>query len=226
MGSKVDDTIKMLQELAGEHKSVAVAYSGGKDSNVVLDLALRFFEHVYPYYMYYIPGLDFDKRRMEFCKERFGCEVLLYPHYVTIQALKSNTYIDPFPELDDLPDLDVVDIDNMVMNDTGSTVILDGFKKADGFFRRRIMAATKRTRKHQIHPIGGWLRWEVLNYCKARNLPIPDQSQGDNAGISLSVKEVLHMYDNYSHDYELMRSFFPYIETIVERRKLFGRIDG
>lgn len=226
MGQNVENTIKEMQELSKTHKRVAVAYSGGKDSMVVLDLAMRFFEKVVPYYMYFVPGLWYDQNRMEFCKQRFGLDVLLYPHYHTMDALQTFTYVDPIPEIMEFNCLNRRDLYDAVKRDTGATLVLNGQKKSDGAFRRRIIANTKRTLHDVYLPLKNWLKWEVLSYLKSRDLPVPDQAASDNSGISLSVTEILYMYDNCQHDYEILRSYFPYIEAVVVRRELFGRTDG
>ena len=226
MGINVENTIKELQELATQHEKVAVAFSGGKDSLITLDLALRFFKNVYPFYMYFVPGLEFDEKRMAYCKQRFNLDVLLYPHFITFECLKTNTYIDPHPEVDEFPDLNQRMIYDWVKHETGSTLILNGQKKADGAFRRRLIATTKNTQKDIYRPLKDWLRWEVLSYLKARDIPLPQQAGADNSGISLSTDEILYMYDNNQHDYEIIKSYFPYVETIIVRRELFGRTDG
>ena len=164
MGINVENTIKELQELATQHEKVAVAFSGGKDSLITLDLALRFFKNVYPFYMYFVPGLEFDEKRMAYCKQRFNLDVLLYPHFITFECLKTNTYIDPHPEVDEFPDLNQRMIYDWVKHDTGSTLILNGQKKADGAFRRRLIATTKNTQKDIYRPLKDWLRY----HCHSR----------------------------------------------------------
>ncbi len=226
MSSHYEDTRRQLAELAETHEKVAVAFSGGKDSLATLDLALRAFKHVYPYYMFFVPGLEFDAERMETCRRIFGMTPLQVPHYLFVECLKTSTFIDPFPEFDDFPDLGILDVYAFVRAETGATIILNGQKKADGIFRRRLIANTKRTQADVVRPLKDWLRWEVLSYLKAHKIPVPDQSSADNSGVSLAVKEILWFYDNRRADYETIRSYFPYVETIVLRREWFGRTDG
>jgi hypothetical protein len=130
------------------------------------------------------------------------------------------------PEMLTVPEIAQESLDRAVLADTGATLMLSGEKKSDGIFRRRKMATTAKTREYLVYPIKHWLRWEVLAYLKARDIPLPRQAQADNAGVSLGTKEVLYLHDNYPHDYEVMRSFFPYVEAIVVRRDLYGRTDG
>jgi phosphoadenosine phosphosulfate reductase len=226
MATHFEDTHKELAALAEKHSKVAVAYSGGKDSLCTLDLALRHFKHVYPFFMFLVPGLEFDRQRMQACKAIFNLQPIEVPHYLFIEILKTSTYIDPFPEFDEFPDLNIRAVYDYVRHHTGATLILNGQKKADGFFRRRLIANTKRTQADVHRPLKDWVRWEVLSYLKAQRIPMPSQAQADNSGTSLSNTEVLWFYDNMRSDYEILRSYFPYIETIVLRREWFGRVDG
>ena len=57
MGSELFDPIKTQARVA---KSVLVGFSCGKDSIVTLDLCFRFFDKVQPFFMYYVPGMEFQ----------------------------------------------------------------------------------------------------------------------------------------------------------------------
>lgn len=44
--------------------SVIVAFSGGKDSIVTLDLCSRYFKKIYSFFMYLVPNLEFQERML------------------------------------------------------------------------------------------------------------------------------------------------------------------
>lgn len=226
MSDKLNETLKEMAELAKTHKIVLVGYSGGKDSLATLDLALRFFDKVIPYHMYLVPHLEVDESRFRYCKQRFNMEVIQVPHFYTVEAWKSETYCDPLAIYDLIPDLTQRHVYDWLKAETGATLILNGQKKADGLFRRRLIAKTKDTQNDVYRPLKNWLRWEVLSYLKGRDIEVPASSQAENSAVSLAIKEVLWLYDNHRQDYERVKSFFPYIEAIVVRRELFGRTDG
>lgn len=230
MSTNVENTIREMKELATKHDRVLVGFSGGKDSLVILDLACRFFKQVVPFYMELVPGLEFDNRRLAIAKERYGLDVIRFPHFIFWEYLKNGIYCDFIEAFENLPEIKAWDYYRWVIHETNCSLMLDGMKKSDGTFRRRKFANESAEEKRmRYRPIKSWLKWEVLNYLKAQNIPLPKQESSTaagNAGVSLQVQEVLWMHDNYPADYEKIKAAFPYVDAIVARRDFFGLTDG
>ena len=221
MADHIHETLKRLGELSLKHKIVAVGFSGGKDSLATLDLAVKFFSTVIPYYYYFIPGLRSEAQKLSIAKERYGLEVRQYPSGSGLYCLREGVFCDEIPELENLPDLNRRTILNWVKADTGATLLLDGQKKADGPFRRRIFANTKATMADCYAPLKDWLKWEVLSYLKANRLPIPDPGRGDNGSVSLMDRDLVALHRNHPEDYETLKNFFPYVDAAIMRHQWF-----
>ncbi|WP_294637412.1 phosphoadenosine phosphosulfate reductase family protein [uncultured Aquabacterium sp.] len=230
MGVNVENTIADMKRLAKTHDRVCVGFSGGKDSLVCLDLAVRFFSEVVPFCMYLVPDLDCDRQRTAIAKERYGLDVHFFPHPVSLNYLQGGYYCDFLPFLQAMPEVHPWTYYKGMMGRMGCTLMIDGMKKADGSFRRRKLATeTEEEKRMTFRPLKQWLKWEVLSYLKARDIPLPKShtnTAAGNSGTSLQVQEVLTLHDYYPADYEKVRAIFPYVDAIVARREFFGLTDG
>jgi 3'-phosphoadenosine 5'-phosphosulfate sulfotransferase (PAPS reductase)/FAD synthetase len=223
MADHLKETLRELGELSIAHSRVAVGFSGGKDSLAVLDLATKFFKEVIPYFYYFVPGLKHEESKLKIAAERYGLKVRMYPSASGLDALRDGMFCDEHPELESLPQMSRRTLYSWIKADTGATLMMTGEKKSDGPFRRRRIGSMQRTDKwdDMVLPIRNWLKWEVLAYCKANRIEIPDAGRGDNGRFTLHDSEILHAYDHHREDYEVMKEFFPYIETVVLRREWF-----
>jgi 3'-phosphoadenosine 5'-phosphosulfate sulfotransferase (PAPS reductase)/FAD synthetase len=224
MATHIESTIAECQRLSTIHTHVAVGFSGGKDSLATLDLACRFFKHVYAFYFYFIPDLEIEEEKLMILSRRFKMTLLRYPDPHTLDQMRKGIYCDRFEQLHEIPEMSPRDWFDIIKGDTGATLLMNGEKKSDGVFRRNKIAGEKRLMSDTYRPLADWKKWEVLNYLKARNIPIPDAGSGDNGGASLIVKEILHLYDHYPNDFEKLKSFFPYVEVPIKQREFFGKV--
>ena len=220
--SKIDTTLAALRHAAEKHDSVVVAYSGGKDSMTVMDLCCRTFKRVEAFYMYFVPGLEAEEAKLRFCKERFGVTVRQMPHWASIRCLKTWAYVDPQPALDLLPDWQLRDCYQLMLDDTGCGFVAAGAKKADSSWRRRFMKGTEHW-DFLLNPIADWNKFDVLGYLKSQEIPIPEARDAKNAtGIDLSMASLRHLHDGRPDDFDRLSKYFPYIGAVLAHREFFG----
>ena len=82
--------------------TVLVGFSGGKDSVATLDLCVRHFARVVPFFMYLVPGLSFQEAQIRWYERRYGLEVLRVPHPMLSTWLRFGVYRKPhydWPEI-------------------------------------------------------------------------------------------------------------------------------
>lgn len=221
--SLISETMEILTAAASKHEAVAVAYSGGKDSKVVLDLAMKAgFKRLEAYYMYFVPGLAFEEAKLQEAEERYpGLKIHQVPHWASLRALRSGIFRDPADGEEQIPEFKLNDIYSLVMGGLSVTAILTGAKKADSLWRRRSMAATKHW-EDIVTPLAKWNKHDVVGYLAMRGMPLPDGAGVAVSGIDLTPGELLHLWDTYPDDFKRLQEYFPYIEAVVQRRRFYG----
>lgn len=216
----IEDSLKILQELAEKSEVGLVGYSGGKDSLVLLDLACRVFKKVKCYHLYFVPGLHHIERQLDFACDRFGVEIEQYPHFTMVDALRRGIYCDKAH--DELPKYGLDDIYQKAMHDAGTSFVMTGARAADSPTRRRFMGAHRGMRSHIVYPIAGWHKYDVLGYLKLRNIPIPNTSKSASTGVDLSAKSLDWLHKTYPEDFEKLLEYFPYAEAAIWRERFYG----
>ncbi len=211
-----------MARLAKMHQEVLVAFSGGKDSLVVLDLACRHFKRVVPFFMFLVPGLRCQEEKMRIVRERWGLEVLNYPHFLLFKAFAFGLYCNrTVMTSTGMPDFGLTDIYKAVISDTGIRFIVNGSKETDSLWRRQKYFKFM-TFENVIYPIKTWRKHDVLSYLKMNNIPLPSSSGHQSTGIDLSTPSLLWLHDKYPDDFERLRNYFPYIGAVVKRRQWHG----
>lgn len=217
------DTDARMRVLAAQHSRVAVAYSGGKDSRAVAELAVRHFSEVRAFHMEAIPGLGIVDDLCAEATGRWGFDVVRFPHWTMRAWLLNGTFCDPWIGYDKLPEWSLKDAYNLARVELGATLILNGGKRADGQWRRTHMGNTKHW--SVAYPLEDWKKGDVLAFLKTRDIPIPeDFERGSIAnGIGLGPAFILWCHEHAPDDYARIESLFPYVGAVVEREKLYPK---
>lgn len=215
----LEETQKKFEELAKKSNKCLVAYSGGKDSMVVLDYAVRYFKEVSAFFMFWVPGLEVEETKIAQAEQRYGIAIERYPHWFLSRSKRQGQYCN---KDDNYPEWSIDDVYEIAMNDAGVDFLITGARAADSPTRRRYMGAHKGKKDYVVYPIVGWVKYDVLGYLKMRNLPIPESSGGTATGIDTSIKSILWLHDNHPEDFKRVLEHFPYIEAAVWKRKFYG----
>jgi len=221
MAEVFTSTSQLLAEYASTHDSVLVSFSGGKDSLVVADLCSRQFKRMVFFFMYFVPGLRCCEEQLDYGRKKYGAEVLYYPHWSVVAALRAGVYCPTSDTTDQLPkDYTLSDIYSLARQDTGIKLIANGIKRSDSEFRRKNRAAFER--KDVLCPLRDWNKLEVLAYLSLHKIPVPKSSGRGATGVDLSSPSLCWLHDTYPDDFEKLLQWFPYARAALARRKFFG----
>jgi hypothetical protein len=107
-------------------KSVLLAFSCGKDSIVSLDLCVRAFPNVQPYFLYWIRDLGFQELTLRWAERKYGLKILRLPHAFLSQIYTRQDFRhdDAIPEMKRT--LGLTDQENAIRAQTGIQFIAGG----------------------------------------------------------------------------------------------------
>ena len=219
MTDKLAETARLIADACKIHKSVCVAYSGGKDSLAVTALCMANFERVTAFQMVLIPGLRYDQERRDLAKQLWGLDVLEMLHHGTVPMLKGAHYCWPGLIPRDAYTWSVPESYAMAAAATKSTLVATGQRSGDYCFR---MSNVKDIRSiPTLHPIAGWNTFDVIGFLKSKNIERPPSSGKKTTGLDLSTPSILWLRKAYPDDYERVREVFPFVEAIVRREEMY-----
>lgn len=214
-------TAEQLSWLSASHEACLVAFSTGKDSLVVMDMACRVFKRVMPYFMYLVPDLAVIEHRIADAEKRWGCEVFQVPHWCLGADMSNGVYCPRRPGFDGASrKLKGPDIIAYMRRETGIALCLTGDKKQDFLARRGWITSNKDA--DLAFPLADWTSLEVLAYLVTRGIPVPEAPY-DNFGIDLSTRSLLWLHDNHPDDFRLLCGDFPFAPAVVVRRRFYGQ---
>ena len=219
------ETAAKLKALGEKHPAALVAYSGGMDSLVCLDLCSKAFKKVVCFYMYLVPDLGVAEKQLAYAREHYGVDILQYPHWVTTNALKYGVYCNNGPAWDSVKEQNLDDVHEWVKADTGIPIICHGAKKSDSLWRRRTMSMRKNRQDGVFYPLAEWNKYEVFAYLGMNHIPLPQSETGNKratSGLDLTTEVLLWLHDQHREDFDKVADYFPYVWAVIKRRDWFG----
>lgn len=215
---------------------VLVAFSGGKDSLVTLDLAARVFDRVQPYFRYEVKGLSEHERVFAQVERRYHCEVIRVPSPELAARIRWGSMLPRETAM--RRNLKHVDIEAYVRKLTGLKWILSGIRMEESLQRRGMVNDAKRWADNGTglpETLGidrkGWRAWPICHwgpqhvrqYMSARRLPLPVQNgmnRNRSTDLTLNAENLVWAKEHRPDDYRKMLDRFPLAEVLVKRREM------
>lgn len=224
MSSVFQETNRLLSRYSESDKGILVAYSGGKDSLVLLDLCRRAFRRLAAIHFRFVPDLPWSTEQIAIA-ESMGIEVidLIDPLFWEYKSM--GLYCDAIAELALPVSASIFDAAISVRDRLGMDLLATGRKRADGMEARMDMRPSQlaqQLRSGIIHPLSGWRKADIMAYLASRKLPIPPSDGRQSSSFDLTMPCITWLHDERPADYEAVRRHFPHVEAAVRRRELYG----
>lgn len=201
---------------------VLVAYSGGKDSIVCLDMACQIFSHVECYFLYLVKGISFIENYMEWARQKYGVKIHYLPHPLLFDIYKYGVYGPHYKQIQDIPCYNFSEAEAYIKLTTGINWIMMGWKKTDCMLRRAMLKKIDilDLKRKKIFPVEEFTGQEIREYLRLRNITLPENFGKKSSGVGIQAKTIKFIYEKYPEDYKLMRKKFIFLDTVLKREEM------
>ena len=217
---------RSVETAAAITDSVLVAFSGGKDSVVTLDVCVRHFAHVEGFFMYQVRGLSFQESILRYYEDKYGIPIHRIPHFELSQWLRYGL----FRHCDfDCPIVSVKETYDYMRENTDIWWIAAGERIADSVWRRAMIksSGTIDPKRGRFFPIAEWSKADVMAYIRQRKLRVGAESSRLGFSFrSLMGKDLLKIQKHFPQDYARIRRWFPLVDVSIIHHKMQGGYDG
>lgn len=203
--------------------AVLVGFSGGKDSIVTLDLCMRHFKRVQPFFMYYVPGLRMQEETIRRYEKRYGVDVIRIPHFEVSNFMRYGTFRDPDPYVGIVSVKDVYDY---LRIKTDIYWIACGERIADSVVRRAMIKRSGSIDKERgrFYPLAYWTKSDVVNYIQHYNLKLgKDYNKLGYSFRSLNANDLTFLNEEYPDDLQRVLRLYPLAMAGIKREEYYGK---
>jgi phosphoadenosine phosphosulfate reductase len=201
--------------------SVIVAFSGGKDSVVALDLCHRYFKKIFIYTMYHVAGLSFNESILQWAERRYKTLIYRIPHFDLSGQLKYGLF--RLPD-DDVPIININDIYAHVRKMSGLEWIAAGETISDSIWRRAMIkkSGTIDFQRRRFYPIAYFRKKHIMTYIKRNRLKYAPETKYIGHSFGNFYPKTLYLVKkHYPSDYKKIKTWFPFCESAVKRYELY-----
>jgi len=207
-------------------QSVNVGVSLGKDSVCMLDLCVKNFRNVYPFFMYFVKGLSFQEAYIRYLEERYHVGILRLPHWMLGTCYCGGLYRDQNFLTDTCPNITIKDIEDYMVDETGTPWFCYGQMMCESIERNAMIKHNGEVDEEnkRIYPLAEWNPKKVFQYLKNHGIELsPEYRYAKRSIGDLRPENVEIVKEHFPDDYETIKRIFPYIEA-KEKQNEFKKV--
>lgn len=219
MSTVLFDIIKAQSKITD---STIVAFSGGKESVVVMDMCFNYFKKVKPFFMYICPELSFQEKTIEWYEKKYQTEIERIPHMDVSEFFHYGS----FRQADySFPIVSINDIYHYMRTEYNIWWISAGERIDDSIIRRAMIknSSSIDVKRGRFYPVAYWNKKEILKYIKYHNLYLGQDSKKLGFSFkSLEGKELAMLKQHFPDDYKKVLKLYPFAAAGVKRYEEYG----
>lgn len=216
--------LDVIRRARDEHgiRRVVVGVSGGKDSVACLSLCHEHFDEVQAYFLYFVPGLDFQEDYLRYIERRFApLSIIRLPHWSLSYWFQDSLFRHP-TAAKKTKLVKIRDIEEYLRQKTGIDWTSSGEKALDSVERNAILRRANGIdpARRKFWPLCYWNHAAVFNYLKLQGIALaPEYSSAGSPRSfgSLWAKDIAFIKEKFPADFAKIKKMFPLIESQLIR---------
>lgn len=222
------DPLSAISHLRAQTDTIMLAFSGGKDSLCAWLRLREHFPRIVPVFQYWIPGLQFVDRTLDYYEQYFATKIIRVPHPGWYDAMRYGLFQTPVTfQVTDSYSFRRVTFDQQrdwIAADLGiERWMATGMRAADSVRRlltiRKIGCLSNGNRK--LYPIADLTKADVIAMLRAHGVKLPPEYaflRRSFDGLQETYLSAIRMH--WPRDYATIQRWLPLIEAEFVRRKV------
>lgn len=215
------DKFQHAQDVCGsvaqKADTVALFFSGGKDSVALLDIMAPYFKKIWLVNMYFVEGLEHINKFVEAACVRYpNAEPYYTEHWIVNQIKKGGLYCMPDYSLKNIK---LLDVDNKIRKELNVDYTFYGMKRADSLNRAMMLKSyiCGISKTNKVYPLELLGNNDVLAYIRMKRLskPIEYSKSKKSQGVIFNKEVYSYLSQNYPQDLEKIYQKFPLSKRIL-----------
>lgn len=224
---------QLCKRLAAEHKGVAVlSFSMGKDSIASYIQMRKYFDKVYPVFLYMVPGLEFQQEQIAYYEKQIGERIQQFPNPGFYKQLNCFMY-QSLENLDVIWDADLYEAEyddifalaKMDLNISQDTYTGVGNRMSDSLNRRTsiIKYGPFNLKRKQFFPVFDWTTSEVVEAIRESGIRLPiDYKIWGRSFDGFDFRFLDGLKTHFPNDFRKVQEVFPLVDLELIRFQQFS----
>lgn len=226
----IDRGLEACKRVREQTDTIALKFSGGKDSVAMWLICREIFPTIIPIFHYWIPNLDFVEETIRMYEKFFGQNIVRMPHPNLYNFLSNGSFQPPhrWNVVEAYP-CDTVDYDepvDWVMEDLGydNFWVAVGIKASDSPIRQKAVSqhGAWTPANRLFYPVADLRKADLIDLFRKHNVPLSDDYKVFGRSFDgLQFRYIHKIKQHYPEDYQTILRWFPLAEAEFMRAKAY-----